>query len=254
LRTKDGGKTWDKPPLGAAQQCEPVGPTRPTRILVDPNDRRHLWFGVEVDGPFRSLDGGDTWTKIPMMDWAAGGGESSQVTGGADPGGPLPIDAVDGDVHDMTFALEGRRSIWVHTAYQAFVSHDRGTTWYSWVRPRAHFALPWQRSVVTRWDDPNVVFMGMGPDREDRQAGPPRSTVGAIQRTLDGGKTWQQADLPVAPTGTVGSLAAHPADPKLVVASTFSSQIYRTHDGGDTWENVPSPVSSGRSTIAWLPN
>ena len=29
-----------------------------TRVLVDPDDRKTIWAGVEIDGVYRSVDGG----------------------------------------------------------------------------------------------------------------------------------------------------------------------------------------------------
>ena len=43
-----------------------------TRVLVDADDRRIVWAGVEIDGVFRSLDGGDTWTKVIQETTALG--------------------------------------------------------------------------------------------------------------------------------------------------------------------------------------
>ena len=33
-------------------------------MVVDPDDCRYWWAGVEIDGVHRSLDGGDTWTRV----------------------------------------------------------------------------------------------------------------------------------------------------------------------------------------------
>ena len=46
-----------------AQECH-IGPPMVTMLMVDPQDHRIVWAGVEVDGVYRSLDGGDSWTHI----------------------------------------------------------------------------------------------------------------------------------------------------------------------------------------------
>jgi hypothetical protein len=35
-----------------------------TSVIVDPDDHRMVWAGVEIDGVFRSLDGGNTWRRL----------------------------------------------------------------------------------------------------------------------------------------------------------------------------------------------
>ncbi len=37
---------------------------RHTSLLVDPDDHRTLWAGVEIDGVFRSRDGGGSWAHL----------------------------------------------------------------------------------------------------------------------------------------------------------------------------------------------
>ncbi len=46
------------------EDCPNVGVPRVTALTVDPTDHRIIWAGVEVDGVRRSLDGGETWTRI----------------------------------------------------------------------------------------------------------------------------------------------------------------------------------------------
>ena len=46
------------------EDCPNVGIPRVTALTVDPSDHRIVWAGVEVDGVRRSLDGGETWTRI----------------------------------------------------------------------------------------------------------------------------------------------------------------------------------------------
>jgi hypothetical protein len=45
---------------GALQLLDPVRDVIQPSVIVDPDDHRIVWAGVEIDGVFRSLDGGDT--------------------------------------------------------------------------------------------------------------------------------------------------------------------------------------------------
>ncbi len=47
--------------MDIAPECS-IGETFVTGLVVDPEDHRRVWAGVEIDGVYRSLDGGDTWT------------------------------------------------------------------------------------------------------------------------------------------------------------------------------------------------
>ena len=82
FRTKDGGKNWQKLTVDMAEECPNVRIPRVTALVVDPSNPKTIWAGVEVDGVRRSLDGGDTWTRI--------------TEGVPDP-----------DIHDVTINLNG---------------------------------------------------------------------------------------------------------------------------------------------------
>jgi hypothetical protein len=79
-----------------------------TALVVDPDDHRIVWAGVEIDSVFRSMDGGDTWTHL-------------------DKG------LYDPDVHDMTIAATRPRQLFVSTAHEMFLGDDLGDTLHPWV-------------------------------------------------------------------------------------------------------------------------
>ena len=64
FRSADGGSSWEQRPVEVAEECPAVGVPRVTGIAIDPEDRRNVWVGLEVDGVRRSTDGGDTWTSV----------------------------------------------------------------------------------------------------------------------------------------------------------------------------------------------
>jgi hypothetical protein len=54
LETGDCG---EKLAVDIARECS-IGIPFVTSVIVDPDDHRIVWAGVEIDGVFRSLDGG----------------------------------------------------------------------------------------------------------------------------------------------------------------------------------------------------
>ncbi|MFC7195908.1 WD40/YVTN/BNR-like repeat-containing protein [Halosimplex aquaticum] len=89
-------------------------------------------------------------------------------------------------------------------------------------------------SVAASADRPERAFAG--------------TVESGIQRTTDGGDTWDR----VAPDvdDRVTALAVSPHDPDVVWAGTEPSAVYRSTDGGDSWESLP-PLTDLPSESAW---
>jgi hypothetical protein len=62
-RSRDGGRQWAKLAGELPRKCS-IGAPFVTSVIVDPDDHRMVRAGVEIDGVFRSLDGGDTWRRL----------------------------------------------------------------------------------------------------------------------------------------------------------------------------------------------
>ena len=104
-----------KLPVQMAQECH-IGPPMVTMLMVDPQDHRSVWAGVEVDGVYRSLDGGDTWTHID---------------GGVHP-----------DIHGMAISLGEPKKVLASTPREIFATIDSGESWQS-VVTTDRFPLPY---------------------------------------------------------------------------------------------------------------
>lgn len=89
---------------------------------------------------------------------------------------------------------------------------------------------PYERYMLSAYadpQDPNRVLIG---------------TSDGLFRSVDGGKTWEDAVLPV-PAEQVIALAPDPAHPGTVYAAFRSIGVYKSTDNGDLWEEVSLPFS-----------
>ncbi len=218
FRTRDGGKNWQKLSVSMAQECA-IGSPRVTAMLVDPLDSGTVLAGVEIDGVYRSRDGGDTWTHV-------------------DAGITNP------DIHGMAISLGQQKTVLVSTPREIFASQDDGETFHS-LAVTTSFPMPYCRWIAVKPDNPDVLFAANG----DAAIG----NTGTIQRSTDGGSSWETRPLPVEPNSPLWNFATHPADPNLILANSVYGELYRSPDGGDSWEKLKKEFTEVRA-LAWVPN
>jgi len=199
-----------------ATECS-IGQAFVTRLLVDPVDRT-VWAGVEIDGVFRSRDGGDTWTKV--------------------------VDGLyDLDVHDMALAPASPLRVYTSTNGELFWSDDRGETWTP-IGVKTRWPLPYARGIAVKTDEPRVLFAGCGQTTTGE--------TGGVLRSNDGGQSWRALPLPERPNATMWGLATHPADAGRVVAFSLFGEVYVTEDAGESWRKIAREFGEIRAA-AWLP-
>jgi photosystem II stability/assembly factor-like uncharacterized protein len=219
FRSRDGGQQWEQLAVELAAECPAVVIPRVTALAVDPEDHRTVWAGIEVDGVRRSLDGGETWTTM------AGG-------------------LVDPDIHGIALSGGQPKRVLATTPREVFASTNAGESWQR-LEVMKQFPHAYTRAIAVKEDDAQVIFVGHG-----NTASP---TIGSVQRSQDGGKTWATLPLPGEPNSYISCLATHPADPDLVLASSLYGQLFWSHDGGDSWQKVRQEFSEVRA-LAWMPS
>ena len=219
FRSTDGGRHWDRLRADIAEECPNVRIPRVTALSVDPSDHRTVWAGIEVDGVRRSRDGGESWTRI---------------AGGLD----------DPDIHDTAVVLNGTKTVLTSTPREIFASTDDGESWHG-LGVGNSFRLPYCRSIAVKADEPNVLFVATG----DGALG----STGAIQRSKDGGRSWQMLPLPVEPNSPIWSFATHRDDPGCILACSHYGEVFASHDFGDSWSKLRREFSEIRA-LAWTPN
>ena len=219
FRSQDGGRHWAQLPVEMAEECPNVRTPRVTALAVDPGDHRIVWAGVEVDGVRRSLDGGESWTRIK---------------GGLD----------DPDIHDMAVVVNGAKTVLTTTPREIFASTDAGESWRG-LGVGERFRLRYCRSLAPKADDPTVLFVATG----DGAAG----SSGAIQRSKDCGRSWETLALPQEPNSPIWVFATHPADPGLILAASHYGEVFASPDAGDSWKKLPREFTEIRA-LSWVPN
>src|SRR5437879_11839476 len=100
------------------------------------------------------------------------------------------------------------------------------------------FPHAYTRASAVKEDDSQVLFVGHG-----QTASP---TIGSVQRSQDGGKTWETLPLPGEPNSYISCIATHPSDPNLVLASTRYRQFCVSRHAADSWLQVRQQSSDGR--------
>lgn len=215
--SNDRCQSWERMDVAFAESCALVGSPRVTHVLFDPIDPQTIWAGVEIDGAYRTRDGGKTWTRI-----------SSGL--------------VSEDLHYLAQVdAGGQRKLFATTNKGLHKSDDNGDNW-------THVPLdtPWPflRELAVAEDNSGVMFLCNGN-------GPPGST-GKLLISRDWGDTWSPATLPTTPNSTLWSIATNAADPNLIFVCSNLGEIFRTHDKGETWIKQARELGEIRKMV-WFP-
>jgi photosystem II stability/assembly factor-like uncharacterized protein len=190
-----------------------------TDIAIDPLDPTRLWASIEVDGMRRSLDGGETWTRIE---------------------GPI----TNPDGHAATVTPGPPRSVFLTVNNEIFYSRDDGLTWQP-VGVKQQFPYTHIRDVVFDAVDPCMAWAAIG----DATPG----TTGVLMLTRDAGDTWQRVDMPVEPNSAMWVVRTQPDHPERVLAASRYGYLYESGDRGQSWTKVRREFSEV-SSIVWVPD
>ncbi|MPY95034.1 MAG: hypothetical protein GEV08_18835 [Acidimicrobiia bacterium] len=227
FRSVDGGATFAPMAMGIGAEC-PIGVPRTTNVVVDPRDTSTVWAGVEVDGIYRSEDGGDHWSHLGDI-------------------GPTPF---HGDIHGFV-VRQGRAGAQLHTTtpFGIATSSDEGKSWdwheFGGFERGSGMPHAYCRGVFVKPDDPDTVLVGVGDYIPGR--------IGAIERSVDGGASWERVELPIEPNSTVYWMAMHRDVPDVVAAATIFGQVLLSQDAGATWEKLPDEFGEVRA-VSLSPN
>ncbi len=214
-RSEDHGRSWRQLDADVVEICSNQAQSRFTQILFDPTDPRLGWAGVELDGVWRTIDGGITWHKSMA-------GLASE------------------DIHGLAVTNDGRRRVFATTDRGLHISDDDGE---SWELQTLDSPSSYTRAVVPSPGGAILLTNGDGPP----------GSWGRLYRSKDNGGHWTRLTLPGEVQSTMWSIAVNPADAKLIFASASLGQIYRSVDGGENWAALPRRLGEIRHVL-WLPS
>jgi hypothetical protein len=222
-KSTDYGRSWTKVNAPTTVYGTDMNSGRPWYFAIEKNPHRdpatiptmYTVLGYGSAGPFKSVDGGITWTKTWNNNvYAADGVTNISADVGTDMQLVLTCDTT-GPNH-LIAATRGNYAGF-------FESTDGGGKWI--LRPNANF------TIGAHFDRPFVI---------DSSTWCVVQSSGQVWRTTDRGATWALAN---------GTMATMSARNMLYLGSTIyaGSQIsglYKTTDKGATWTNIrPSGVN-----------
>ena len=255
LKSVDGGETWP-----ALNRKNGLTDLYVGSLVMHPNDPETLLAGAGnisaspyviggkwyyTGGVFLTTDGGQSWAKTlgneiitsvefapsdPSIAYAAGrhsfyvsrnGGRSwMKVAGFQYPWGPPGV--VSGFPIDILVDPDHPGTLFVNNYGGGNVkSIDWGKTWTLSSRGYTG-ALMFDAEIHP--NNPDIIYVGA------------RS---GLFRSLDGGKSWEGLSYPQAVFAESYSVALHPKNPNIVLASQeIEGRLYRSVDGGKSWKMV----------------
>lgn len=230
--TTTGGRAWQRlavPPTNETPFGDDIA-----SVAIDPDDVQRVFVATQA-GVLISRDGGQTWfaTSVTgaMTAVAAGGagtgvlwaGGYGRVYRSVDDGATwratgfpptLPVRAIQpSGQHSGT-------SLVASELYGVKRTNDGGASWTT---------ATWQDVFALTGDGATVYAGVVCLDC------PYEHSAYGVYRSVDAGRTWQQADEGLPTGASVYSLAADAAHPGTVFAGTAGLGVYRSGDGALTW-------------------
>lgn len=232
-KTENNGTTWQ--PLFEKEGSYALGV-----VEIDPGDPNTVWVGTgennaqrsvaDGDGVYKSVDGGKTWKNMGLKN----SGHISQIW----------INPEDSD----TILVAAQGPLWNEGGDRGlYKSVDGGATWTRILEIDEHTGV--NEFIVDPRDFDNIVVSTYQRRRHVWVLinGGPGS---GIQRSTDGGATWQKvkAGLPSKDDmGRIG-LAGAPSSPDtiyaIIEASDAERGVYRSDNFGITWRKQSNHMTT----------
>lgn len=232
FKSTDKGASWSALDYGSNSYI--------SALEIDPQNSYIIYVATSTNGPYKSEDGGDTWTSLsgngltetsigcltvdaqaPNILYAGSNNGIFKSTNHGDTWSQLNIGftsltacplAIDPQNSSKIYAAVGR--------YGIIASADQGDHWGS---PHCfgQFCNAYANSIVIDYETPARIYVGT----DDHHFG--------IYKSSDGNLSWS----PVFDLNGLDVYAMAIDSQNAVYAGTDGSGIFKTWDGGSTWSN-----------------
>ena len=190
-------------------------------IVIDPDDKNHLFIGISCAGVFETRDGGGTWQ-------ARNNGLIAEFL-------PNPKAEYGHDPHLLVASTKQKEIMWQQNHCGIFKSQNAGETWVKVSQDGgpAHFGF----AIAMDDDSPDRVWVAPAVSDEIRV---PRDHKLVICRTEDGGNNWQTLTQGLPQQYAYDIVYRHCliSQADEVVFGTTTGNLFYSSNGGDNWSSL----------------
>jgi photosystem II stability/assembly factor-like uncharacterized protein len=261
-RSTDYGNHWEK--VNIPDHGLPVW-----SLMFHPRDPKIMFAGYESCEIYRSDDGGETWSQLPVsvrfpeVTVAPGANPAKRVlmVSGSMADANLLYGAIE--VGGIIRSRDGGEH-WENLSHGQYLNDDpvdmhgvlasswrpgtilsvaragmfRSTDWGDhWLRvqiePLNAKEQTYCRSIREVPGDPKTIWVSAGANFQ--------GDMGALFRSTDGGLTWKRVDMGAQPKTTIFGLAFDERNPKRMYCSTSGGEVFGSQDSGTTWSTYSLP-------------
>jgi xyloglucan-specific exo-beta-1,4-glucanase len=265
LISDDMGNTFTNVPLPIKFGSNDIGRNIGERLVVDPNNGRHLYLATRLNGLYESFDRAQTWSQVA----------SFPVKG---PSATTPEDPEVGVIFEDFIASSGTaangntKTVYVGVSSPTiglYVSNDGGVTFTAVTGQPTGF-YPNATSIDTT---NNILYLSYGLNTTANcspncdHSGPYGPNSGQVWKyqlpsSQQPSGTWTQITPPqTTPSGGAygfGSVVVDPNHPNVVMVTTLNKyypdpgdDVFRSSDAGATWYNIDTNIVRDASLAIW---
>lgn len=209
FRSTDEGGSW-------RQMNNGLTDSRIISLALDPTDTNRLYAGTGSSKPYavyegtgllRSLDGGESWERVPGL-----------------PEAPVPTIVINPLNPEVVYAALMGRGV--------YRSLDGGDTWTKVNEGIENFYV---YTLAMDPENPNILYAGShtfyGDPNWNTFPGP-----GGLYKTENGGRNWEIITEGLMFGIWIENIVVDPIAPRSVYISDHGQYVWHSPDGGKTWE------------------